>query len=120
MIRSSRFLFLVIFATKLRKYYVIFVYILQGNIGKREKDRKKSDQNTKYQKTKIWDERNKKQQNTISYRIDRHNWARYLPLPLHLPLHLQISPQGWQAWARAQALEILALYQVHILEVYMF
>ena len=41
----------------------MFVYILQGKMGKMEKTRKenhatKSDQNTKNQKTKIWDERN--------------------------------------------------------------
>ena len=38
-----RFLFLVTFGnevTKIRKYYVIFVYILQGKMGKTEKKRK--------------------------------------------------------------------------------
>ena len=45
--------------TKIWKYYVIFVYILQGKIGKMEKKGLKScNQNTKNQKTKIWDERN--------------------------------------------------------------
>ena len=39
-----RFLFLVTFdneVTKIRKYYVIFGYILQGKMGKTEKTRKK-------------------------------------------------------------------------------
>ena len=39
-----RFWFLVTFedeVTKIRKYYVIFVYILQGKMGKTEKNRKK-------------------------------------------------------------------------------
>ena len=48
---------------KIQKYYVIFVYILQGKMGKTEKkQREKSHnlnyQNTKNQKTKIWDEPN--------------------------------------------------------------
>jgi len=37
--------------TKLRKHYVIFVYVLEGKMGKKEKterkSRNKSDQNTK-------------------------------------------------------------------------
>ena len=46
MFRSSHFCFwfLVTFGnkvTKIRKYYVIFVYILQGKMGKTEKNRKK-------------------------------------------------------------------------------
>ena len=45
---------------KMRKYYVVFVYILQGKMDKTEKmDRKshnQSDQDTKNQKTKLWDE----------------------------------------------------------------
>ena len=61
-----RFWFLVTFGdkvTKILKHYVIFVYILQGKMGKTEKNRKKitqlkSDQITKNQKTKIWDEQN--------------------------------------------------------------
>ena len=40
---------------KIQKYYVIFVYILQGKMGKTEKNATKV---TKNQKTKIWDERN--------------------------------------------------------------
>ena len=47
--------------TKLRKYEnIIFVYILQGKMGKTGKNRKKIMQLKwpKYQKTKIWDERN--------------------------------------------------------------
>ena len=60
------FWFLVTFADKVMKiqnYYAIFVYILQGNMDKREKNGKKilqllSEQNTKNQKTKIWDEQN--------------------------------------------------------------
>ena len=39
-----RFWFLVTFGdkvTKIQKYYVIFVYILQGKMGKTEKNRKK-------------------------------------------------------------------------------
>ena len=47
---------------KLRKYYVIFVYIFQGKMGKTEKTERKlrnwSDQNTKNQKAKLWDEQN--------------------------------------------------------------
>ena len=48
---------------KIGKYYVIFVNILQGNMGKMEKKPNENhttncDQNTKNQKTKIWDERN--------------------------------------------------------------
>ena len=47
---------------KIQKYYVIFVYILQGKMGKTEKTERKShiysDQDTKNQKTKIWDEQN--------------------------------------------------------------
>ena len=50
-------------ATKLRKYYVIFVYILQGKMGKTERKRKENHTTKvtkipKYQKTKRWDERN--------------------------------------------------------------
>ena len=48
-------------ATKLQKYHVIFVNILQGKMGKTEKNGKKitqSNQNCKNQTTKIWDERN--------------------------------------------------------------
>ena len=44
MFRSSNFSFLVTFGdkvTKIRKYYVIFVYILQGKMGKMEKNGKK-------------------------------------------------------------------------------
>ena len=38
---------------KIRKYYVIFVYILQGKMGKTEKKRKKiTTKVTKYQKPK--------------------------------------------------------------------
>ena len=48
--------------TKLRKYYVIFVHILQGKVGKTEKKKRKSRirQWPKYQnpKDKIWDEQN--------------------------------------------------------------
>ena len=65
MFYSSHYLFLVTFGdevTKIQKYFVIFVYILQGKMGKTEKTERKSrnysDQNTKNQKTKIWDERN--------------------------------------------------------------
>ena len=46
---------------KIQKYYVIFVDILQAKVGKTEKENhptELSDQNTKNQKTKIWDERN--------------------------------------------------------------
>ena len=46
---------------KVQKYYVIFVDILQAKVGKTEKENRPtelSDQNTKNQKTKIWDERN--------------------------------------------------------------
>ena len=48
-----RFLFL---ATKLRKYYVIFVYILQGKMGKMEKPRKENHATKviKIPKTKRW------------------------------------------------------------------
>ena len=59
------FSFLVTFGdkvTKIPKYYIIFVYILQGKMGKTEKTERKSsnysEQNTKDQKTKLWDERN--------------------------------------------------------------
>ena len=42
---TSHFWFLVTFfgdeVTKIQKYYIIFVYILQGNMGKMEKNRKK-------------------------------------------------------------------------------
>ena len=49
--------------TKIQKYYAIFVHILQGKMGKTEKNlerksRNLSDQNTKNQKTKIWDKQN--------------------------------------------------------------
>ena len=62
-----RFWFLVTYGnkvTKIRKYYVIFVYILQGMIGKTEKNQnenhttKVGNQNTENQKTIIWDEQN--------------------------------------------------------------
>ena len=57
MFRPSQFSFLVIFGdkvTKIRKYYVIFVYILQGKMGKMEKNGKKITQLRwpKYQKAK--------------------------------------------------------------------
>ena len=62
MFRSSHFLFLVTFGDevmKIRKYYVIFVYILQGKMGKMEKKRKENHatEMTKIPKTKteIWD-----------------------------------------------------------------
>ena len=63
MFRSSHFWFLVTFGdevTKIRKYYIIFVYILQGKMGKTEKKRKENHTTkvTKNQKAKIWDERN--------------------------------------------------------------
>ena len=53
---------------KIQKYYVIFVYIFQGKMGKNEKkterkSRNYSDQNTKNQKTKIWDEQNNRKEN---------------------------------------------------------
>ena len=52
-----RFWFLVTFGdeiTKIRKYYIIFVYILQGKMGKTEKIRKKNHATkvTKIPKTK--------------------------------------------------------------------
>ena len=55
MFRSSHFSFLVLVTfgdevTKIQKYYVTFVYILQGKMGKTEKKERKSrnwsDQNT--------------------------------------------------------------------------
>ena len=57
MFRSSHFWFLVIFddeIMKIQKYYVIFVYILQGQMGKTEKKRKENHatQVTKIPKTK--------------------------------------------------------------------
>ena len=66
---SSHFSFLVTFGdevTKIQKNYVIFVYILQGKMGKIEQNVNKIAQlnQSKYrndnQKTKIWDERNKR------------------------------------------------------------
>ena len=58
-----RFWILVTFGgevTKIQEYYVIFVYILHGKMGKTEKIERKShnysDQNTQNQNTKIWDE----------------------------------------------------------------
>ena len=68
MFRSSHFWFLVTFGnkvTKVRKYYVIFVYILRGKMDKTEKTQKKNQATKvikipKTQKTKIWDERNNK------------------------------------------------------------
>ena len=55
--------FLSLLATKLRKYHLVFVYILQGKMDKTEKTERKShnysDQNTKNQKTKVSDEWNK-------------------------------------------------------------
>ena len=64
MFLSSHFWFLVTFGNKymrIQKYYVIFVYMLQDKMGKMEKNGKKIMQPKwpKYQKTKIWDERNK-------------------------------------------------------------
>ena len=68
MFRSSHFSFLVTFGnkiTKIQKNYIIFVYILQGKMGKIEQNVNKITQlnQSKYrndnQKTKIWDERNK-------------------------------------------------------------
>ena len=55
--RSSHFSFLVTFGdevTKIRKYYVIFVYILQGKMGETEKKRKENHATkvTKIPKTK--------------------------------------------------------------------
>ena len=65
MFRSSHFWFLVTFGddvTKIQKYYVIFVYILLGKMGKTEKNRKKIMQlkwpKTKNQKTEICYEQN--------------------------------------------------------------
>ena len=53
---SFIFCFLSLLARKLQKYYLIFDYILQGKMGKTEKNRIKShttsDQNTKNQKKK--------------------------------------------------------------------
>ena len=45
-------------AMKIRKYKVIFVYILQGKMGKTEKNGKKITQlkGPKYQETIVWDE----------------------------------------------------------------
>ena len=48
---------------KIRKYYVIFVYILQGKMGKTEKNRKENHATKvtkipKKQQMKIWDEGN--------------------------------------------------------------
>ena len=69
MFRSSHFSFLVTFGnkvTKIQKNYIIFVYILQGKMGKIEQNVNKITQlnQSKYrndnQKTKIWDERNKR------------------------------------------------------------
>ena len=65
MFSLSHFLFFdfwSLMATKLWKYYVIFVYILQRKIGKTWKNRK-GNHATKVTKipktkTKIWDERN--------------------------------------------------------------
>ena len=62
------FWFLVTFGdkvTKIQKYYIIFVYILQVKMGKMEKNRKENHATkvTKIpikQKTEIWDERNKR------------------------------------------------------------
>jgi len=53
----SRFWFLVTFGdevTKIQKYYVMFVYILQGKMGKTEKPRKENHATkvTKIPKTK--------------------------------------------------------------------
>ena len=39
--QEEHFWFLVTLATKLQKYYVIFVYIVQGKMGKTEKNGKK-------------------------------------------------------------------------------
>ena len=63
MFRSSHFSFLVTFGdkvTKMQKYYIIFVYILQGKMGKTEKTQKEDHATkvTKNQKKKIWDEQN--------------------------------------------------------------
>ena len=76
MFRSSHFSFLVTFGnevTKMRKSCVIFVYILQGQMGKTEKTRKKITQLKwqKYQKPndKIWDERKKM---NIAYDFSKH------------------------------------------------
>ena len=46
--------------TKIRKYYVIFVYVLQGKMGKAVKKWKENHASkvNKIPKTKIWDERN--------------------------------------------------------------
>ena len=49
--------------TRIQQYCIIFVYILQGKIGRTEKKWKENqtnqrDQNTKNQKMKIGDERN--------------------------------------------------------------
>ena len=55
------FWFLVFFGNEVtKKYYIIFVYVLQGKMGKTEKNRKENQATkvTKNQKTKIWDERN--------------------------------------------------------------
>ena len=66
-----RFWFLVTFGDKvmkIRKYYVIFFYILQGKMGKTEKNGKKITQLkwSKYQKIKVWDERNNSPSELIS------------------------------------------------------
>ena len=53
MFRSSHFSFLVTFGdkvTKIQKYYVIFVYILQGKMGKTKNNRK---ENYSYKVAKI-------------------------------------------------------------------
>jgi len=53
---------------KLQKYYVIFVYILQGKMGKMgkmENNGKKIMQNTENQKRKIWEYETKQNQKSI-------------------------------------------------------
>ena len=72
---SSHFSFLVLVTyddqvMKIQKYYVIFVYILQGKTSKTGKktERKSynlSDQKQKTQMTKIWDERNISKDNSV-------------------------------------------------------
>ena len=53
------FRFLVTFGnevTKIREYYIIFVYILQGKMDKTEKKPKENHATENQTKTKIWDE----------------------------------------------------------------
>jgi len=90
--------------TKLRKYYVIFVYILQGKMGKTEKTRKKITKVKwpKYQKMKIWDELFVK-----VYKADKKSW-KLVNVVCQCPLTFDITKRHWLYTTQGQGDQALS------------